>query len=239
MPRKKIKKKAGQCKADLGDQKCVGRYILDYGENDIPLFICDECGDINRGWEKFYNEYLYLYKVRENWDIKKHQVSCIIGFFCYFYEKFYGIRYIFVPQSINPYSSKECRDATMLLKTFGDANKVRKYMYWFFTKFINKSIEISSLGYLNSPGIIRKYNLYSKRTRRISRSSKIPTTLMEWCKINTPEICDMYSFSTINDLGAILLSMDMDSGNDSPEGRLIARAREMKLIIGNKLNIRE
>jgi hypothetical protein len=236
MPRKKVKRKASQCKTKKNGERCGGRYILNY-DNNTPIFKCNVCNDIDLTWKKFYVEYLQLFRQKDNWNDKKHQVSCIIGFFCYCYKEFYKIDYIFVPQSVNPYNCKECRDALLLLKTFNDANVVRKYIHWFFNKFLNPSIEISSLGYLNSPGIIRKYNLYFKKSKFLNRASELPSNFIFWCKENIPEIFDLYSLETMNDLGAIFRCYDAQQQN-SIEYRLVSRAKKMKLIARNRLNVR-
>jgi len=201
--------------------------------------VCDVCGDTDLTWKKFYQEYLLLYRKRENWSNKKHQISCVIGFFCFCYKQFYGVDYIFVPQNINPYSCKECRDAILILKAFSSADIARKYIYWFFNKFLHSSIEISSLGYLNSPSIVRKYNLYRARNQSLRRSSSLPPQLIEWCKNNIPEIFNMYSLDTMNDLGGLLKYYNSNSNLGTPERVLISKAKEMKLISGNRLNIKE
>lgn len=235
MPRKKIRKKASQCAKKINGERCLGKYILTYEEN-TPYFVCDKCGDTNLTWKKFYDEYLQLFRVKDNWKEKKHQVSCIIGFFCYSYKQFYGVEYIFVPRSVNPYSCKECVDANLLLKTFnGNAHTVRKYIYWFFNKFLSFHTQISSLGYLNSPGIIRKYNLYKKKNNRLYRSSKLPNSFQDWCTKNIPEIFQKYTLSTMNDLGAILQSSDANMG--MVEEKLIYKAITCGLIKNNKINV--
>jgi len=183
-----------------------------------------------------------LFKQKDNWDIKKHQVSCVIGFFCYLYKKKYNVDYVFVPKNPNPYSAKECRDTWAMLATFkGNAHEARKYIYWFFNKHLGSSTNITSFGYLNTPGIIRRYNIYVEKKKTFTRSSRLPKEYTEWCQEQVPDIFDKYELGTMNDLGALLshvktYSDEIDS--ESSEFRAVSHAVKMKLIQDDKLNIR-
>lgn len=129
-----------------------------------------------------------------------------------------------------------------LLSAFqGDAHEVRRYIYWFFKKAIGRNADITNFGYLNTPGIIRKYKLYLEKKNTFTRASKLPTTFLEWCKSNTPEIFDNYELNTMNDLGALLGHVRAYSAEISPEApefHVIAQATKMNLINNDKLNIR-
>jgi hypothetical protein len=242
MPKAKTKKKRpSDCKgksSKSGD--CAGKYKLRY-EDGAPIFECNKCGDLELTWKKFYTEYLQLFKNKENWDVEKHKITCILGFFCHMYEDFYGTDYVFVPQNPNPYGCKECKDAWKLLATFkGDANSVRKYIYWVFKKLIRKNTSMVAFGYINSPGIIRKYNLQVQKKNSITRSTKLPNKFIDWCKQNAPEIFDSYELKTMNDLGALLSFVKFSSIlHASSEFKVISIAEEMKLVKDGKLNIRE
>jgi hypothetical protein len=187
----KVSKKATKKRKPSDCKKCSGKYKLAYNNHNIPVFTCDKCGDVDLTWHTFFSDYLTLFKDKENWDNPKHHVSCIIGFFCYMYEKTYGANYMFVPRNPNPFSAKECRDAWSLLGAFGgDAHQVRKYLYWVFTKAINKNTEIVSFGYVNAPALVRKYVIKSKKKHVLGRESKLPKEFLNWCKSNTPSIFD-------------------------------------------------
>lgn len=235
----KQKRKPSSCQKKKDGKKCEGKYKLTY-ENNAPIFTCDKCDNIDLTWKKFYNEYLQLFKIKENWDNEKDKVSCIIGFFCYMYKNNYDVDYIFVPQNPNPYSSKECRDAWRLLSAFnGDAHAVRKYIYWFFKNIIRSTTNIVSFAYINTPGIIRKYNIYNKKKAKITRSSNLPSKFIEWCSDNIPDIFNNYELTTINDLGALLSHVKFYGADDQIETRAIKKAEEFGLIKDDKLNIRE
>ena len=203
------------------------------------MFICDKCGEKELTWKKFYNEYLQLYKVKEKWDNEKDKVSCIIGFFCHMYKERYNTNYVFIPSNFNPYSSKECRDTWALLAAFnGNAHDVRKYIYWLFKKGTNKSTTITSFGYVNTPTLIRKYNLQVASKHILHRESKLPTELINWCKNNIPKILENYSLDTMNDLGALLnYCKTYPPSNGSNELLVLTEAEKMGLIKEGKLNI--
>lgn len=238
---KRKKRRVSQCKNVVVGVKCQGKYLLTY-EDGAPIFTCEKCGDKELTWQKFYTNYLQLFKKKENWDIKKHQVSCIIGFFCYMYKNHYDIDYVFVPQNPNPYGSKECRDAWALLSAFhGDAHIVRKYIYWFFTKFIKKNTDVVSFAYINTPGIVRRFKLYMEKKKTLTRSSTLPKVFLEWCQNNIPEIFSSYELNTMNDLGALLgyvKNYNDEIDSDSSEFLAIAQATKLNLIKNDKLNIR-
>ena len=149
------------------------------------------------------------------------------------YKEFYETDYIFVPQNPNPYGAKECKDSWSLLAAFnGDAHEARKYIFWLFKKGINKNITITNFGYINTPGLIRKYNLYAKRKKILKRESGLPRSFVEWCKINTPEVFEKYNLETMNDLGAMIsfykvYSERKDMGMESD---IILEAKRLNLI---------
>ena len=180
--------------------------------------------------------------MRENWDVKKHHVSCIIGYFCFEYAAFYNTPYIFVPKNPNPYSCKECKDCWSLLAAFnGDAVMIRKYIHWLFHGGLNKSADIVSFAYINTPGLIRRFNLYYNKRNVLSRETKLSDEFVAWCKIWAEEVFKKYAFGTMNDLGSLLGYYSCylaDTVEDTPERRVIMKAKEIGLITKDyKLNI--
>src|SRR5271157_3633428 len=101
---KSKRRKPSNCRQIRPEGPCLGRYLLTYQDN-MPIFTCNLCGDLDTTWQKFYQDYLQLYRVKENWDVSKNQVSCIIGFFCFCYKEHYSTDYTFVPNNPNPYSA--------------------------------------------------------------------------------------------------------------------------------------
>lgn len=233
---KKKRRKLINC----ADKNCNGKYNLSY-ENDAPVFTCNTCDKQDLSWKKFYSEYLQLYKEKDNWDVEKHKVTCIIGFFCHMYEGFYGTKYIFVPTNRSPYSCKECKDAWKLLATFkNDAHETRKYIYWVFKKLIRKNTSIVSFGYINSPGIIRKYNLHNLKKHTITRSTKLPDEFISWCRNNVSNLFSQYELSTVNDLGALLSVVKFYNSEELREERMaIQVAERLNLVKDGVLNIKE
>lgn len=209
---------------------CLGKYILSYIDNK-PIFTCDACGDQDLSWVKFYDEYLCLYKNKDNWGIEKNKVACVLGFFCYMYEEFYGTKYVIVPKNPNPFGIKEIKDIWSLLAAFeGDVNRVRKYLYWLFKKNLSKTTAIISFGYLLAPGLVRKYVLYESKKNTLRRDSSLPNGFLEWCNDNVPSIFELYSLKTMNDLGALVSYCLAQKMEDGPEIILVKRAKEFGLI---------
>lgn len=236
------RRKPSNCRQVNQEIPCPGKYTLTY-EEGAPIFTCNVCGDQDLTWQKFYNEYLQLYKIKTNWDETRHQISCILGFFCFCYQERYSTNYTFVPQNPNPYGAKECRDAWTMLAAFnGNAHDVRRYIYWVFHKAINKSTTITSLAYLNAPGLIRKYKLYAQKKDILNRASKLPQEFLDWWNNNAKTIQTNYAMSTMNDLGSLLSYVnhyDVDIRPDAEERAAIKTAERMNLIVNGKLNVGE
>lgn len=163
--------------------------------------------------------------------------------FCHLYKEHYNVEYTFVPKSPNPYSSKECRDTWALLSAFdGNANDARKYIYWVFKKGINKTTTITNFGYINAPGLIRKYKLYAAKKNILNRSSKLPDEFVMWCKATIPEIFTKCALDTMNDLGALISFVacyGQTMKEDCVEKKAISKAESLGLIKESKLNIGE
>jgi len=175
-----------------------------------------------------------------NWDEEKNKVSCILGFFCFKYKNRYKVDYTFVPKNINPFGLKEIRDIRVMLATFNNnAREVGKYLKWAFDKGLNSNVTITSLAYLNTENIIRKYKLYAEKNNSYFRHTVLPESFINWCKENAESIFKNYNIEIINDLGAILQYVnkyDVNS-NDSVEMKVINKAKEFGFIKNNQLNI--
>jgi len=240
MPKNKSKRKPSECRRKKGGEYCSGKYKL-APDHFPPLFVCNKCGDENDNWIRFYEQYRYLYKQKENWDEPKHKVSCVLGFFLFKYREFYGIDYSFAPKSPNFYGCKEVRDINQLLSIFdGDAHAIRRYIHWVFKTVIRRNTNIISFAYINTIGIIRKYNLYESKKNAITRHTGLPNMFLSWCRKEAPTIFDQYELSTVNDLGALLRSTQhYGASQGSIEQVVLERAEVTGLIKNGKLNIKE
>ncbi len=222
----------------LNQEKCLGNLILT-AEEGYQTFTCDKCGNKYEEWKKFYTEYLQLYKTKENWDKPANRVSCVLGLFCHLYREKYQTDYLFVPHGPNPFSEKECRDANLMISAFGgDVVEVRKYLIWAFKTVIGASITITSLAYLNTPNIIRKYKLFAVKRNSLTRHTQLPEEFLDWCRSSIPDLFKSYTLETMNDLGALLNYVNnCELEDQSMEKIAINKSIEMNLIKNNKLNI--
>jgi hypothetical protein len=218
------------------EEQCLGSLTLEY-EEGAPVFVCERCGGRDETWKKFYTEYLKLYTVEEHWKEPKHQISCILGLFCSEYLKKYNTNYLFVPRNPNPYSAKECRDANLMLATFGkNGLEVRTYIIWAFKFGLGSNAQITSIAYLNAPGLIRKFKLWLEKRKTPTRSTQLPKEFLDWCKIEVPELFTKYTLETINDLGAVLNYARTYSAESQIELKAIQQATTLGLIKDDKLN---
>jgi len=172
MVKKKSRTKCER-KLETTEERCPGSYELSES-GGYPVFICSHCKYCDESWKKFYTEYLKLYEVKENWDIEKNKVSCVLGLFCFLYKQRYGVEYLFVPQSPNPFSAKECKDVWTIIRTFGNMEDTRKYLIWAFKKGIGNNAKITSLAYLKTHDLIRKFMLSLEKNNAMKRYSNLP-----------------------------------------------------------------
>lgn len=218
-------------------KSCPGKYKLSHVA-DVPIFTCNKCGHQDLSWQKFYHDYMELYKNKENWNNSKHHVACLLGFFMHMYCKRYGTPYILVPKNPNVFGSKEIKDTWELLGSFGgDANKARRYLYWLFKRGLNRNTEITHFGYVNTPGLIRKYNIYANKKHTLRRESKLPSKFVNWCQENEPNIFKQYNLETMNDLGALHAFANGSNDCGGQVHRVIEYAIKVGLIKNRKLNI--
>jgi hypothetical protein len=231
------KRKSSQCsQKNKEGEKCPGKFVLDF-EGTIPIFTCDTCQYKDETWKKFYEEYLQLYRSLEAWGEPKNTVSCVLGLFCYHYREFYGIDYTFVPRNPNPYGVKECRDVWTLLAMFNkNVCEVRHYITWLFDKGLSRSAQITNFGYILTPALVQKYKLQASKKSVLTRASNLPENFIEYCKVNIPDIFDLVTLGTMNDLAGLLSSVQYYKlMPDSIECRVIAVAEKMGLIKDGKL----
>lgn len=231
------KKNKYLCNNKINENTCGGTVSITH-EDGIPVFVCDVCSHKDLTWKRFYSDYLLLYKQKDNWLVEKNYVSCIIGQFCAEYKKRYGVDYTFVPKNPNPFSAKECKDAWIMLAAFGkNSIETRRYIIWAFNRGIGSNAKITSLAYLNTPNLIRRYKLWAQTKDILKRNSKLPSAFLDWCKQNAPEISNQYTLETMNDLGALLNYANAYADLSSVESQVINQATTLGLIKNNKLNI--
>ena len=76
-----------------------------------------------------------------------------------------------------------------------------------------------------------QYNLYSKKKHSITRSTKLPNALIDWCNQNAANIFSSYELSTVNDLGALLSVVKFYKTDElTMEKMVIQQAEKLNLI---------
>lgn len=195
-----------------------------------PVFFCPDCGPAKNDWEKWWNEYRDAWKDKENWQQKKHQVSCIVGYFCHRYEKQYEQPFAFSYSSPIPYKDKEFVMARRLLTMFdGNAWEIGQYIKWGFEKLISPGYIITGLGFFTKPNIANRFKVLRAKRKVIRRRTPLPKNFIEWCKTNYPEIFELQELEVWNDLNGLVTHVKF-YGLDGIEGSVVREAVRQKML---------
>ena len=208
------KKKHMICKCGLDKE------VTFAGEGvQFPTFSCPECGPDKRNeWEIWWNGYKDTWKDDEKWDRPADALVCVVGFFCYYYEHFYGEPFVFSYQSAKPYTDKDFMMARRILAMFeGNAKEVKTYIRWVFAKKIKTpKYEIQGLGFFGLQKFANEYRRAKAKACRPSRFTKLPSDFINWCKDNANEVFDSQELGTWNDLNGVV-SVVKNYGKDGLE----------------------
>lgn len=199
-----------------------------------PVFYCSFCDRTDKNeWEAWYNEYKNLWSDKKNWD-NKNGVSCIVGYFCNLYKKYYDKEYAFSYGSPNPYIDKDFLIARKLLTMFdGEAFEVGLYIKWMFEFHVkNKKKKITSMGFLTIQNLVNDFKLKRKKAKQIKRISPLPKPFIDWCSKNYPDIFSKCALETWNDLNGLItyVSCWKNLDDEAMEKKILKYAVETGLL---------
>jgi len=197
-----------------------------------PTFYCVSCGPDKRNeWEFWWNEYRDNWKDDEKWDRLSDGLSCVVGFFCYFYEEFYGEPFAFSYQSVKPYTDKDFMMARRILAMFdGNAREIKTYIRWVFAKKIKTpKYGIQGLGFFSMQKFVNEYKQAKARAKRITRFGPLPKSFVNWCKENVPEIFESQELNSWNDLNGVV-SVVKNYGKEGPEWCIAKEAVKIGML---------
>lgn len=190
-----------------------------------PVFSCSECGQQESIWKKWWDTYSQLHKEPGNWQEKKHSLSCLVGFFCAEYEKFYGHPYTFSVVTPQPFKNKDFTMARRILAMLeGDALRAANYIRWAFQfKVRRRNYPVRSLGFFASSDFINDYNLARAQAAILRRSTPLPEDFLAWCHESEPDIFELEELADWNDLNGLVTHVKQ-YGSQSVQGRVVAEA---------------
>lgn len=176
-------------------------------------------------WKKWWDQYSQLHKDQVNWQEKKHALSCLVGFFCAEYEKFYGHPYIFSIATPQPFKNKDFTMARRILAMLdGDALRAANYIRWAFQfKVRPRNYPVKSLGFFAMSNLINDYNLARTQSAVLRRSTPLPPAFLVWCRESEPEIFNKTEFTIWNNLNGLVAHVKA-RGTDGPEKRVVEEA---------------
>jgi len=202
------------------------------GVVEYPVFSCPEHGPDKRNeWALWWNTYKDRWREDIYWDKHAEKLSCIVGYFCHLYQKFYNHPYIFAFANPNPYRDKDFVMARRILNMFKwDAREVRIYFRWVFKKRIRTpKYNIHSLGFFTSQKFVNEYYAAKARSKILKRSSPLPRDFLSWCKQNCAGIFQQQELSTWNDLNG-LISHVQSYGEKGVENEVLEEAVRRNML---------
>ena len=215
---------------------CNKEKTVEYQGNGIqyPIYSCPEHGPDERNeWELWWIKYHDRFKSKEYWKSSKDRPSCVVGYFCNEYQKFYGFTYVLDYGSPIPYTNKEFKAARKILTMFGDDfMMVPDYIKWVFAKRVkNTKKTITSFGFFATPDFANSYKAARARSVVLKRSTGLPTDFLEWCRSNHSDIFDKQELNTWNDLNGLVTHVKC-YGTDNTEGLVVQEAISRGLLSG-------
>jgi hypothetical protein len=215
---------------------CGKEKEISFGGNGIqyPIFSCPDHGpDQKNEWEIWWTKYHDLYKDKNAWNNRADLPSCIIGYFCNEYQKFYGSSYVLDYSNPVPYKNKEFVIARRLLTMFGEDHMlIPEFIRWVFAKRVKTMKKaVTSFGFFSTPDFINSYKLARVNSLVLKRSSDLPEEFLDWCKRNCATIFDKQELKTWNDLNGLVIHVK-NYGSANTEGAVVFKAIDLGLLNG-------
>jgi len=187
-----------------------------------------------------------FYEKIEGWvssDKSSWNHITLIGYFCYKYERKYGVRYKITSWKGNPGKTKESRDISKVCKHLKNPDhgwsedkaskkdnmlKVYNYINWVFDyKFRSK--HVNSTGLLVNGTLLNEFEkMYVKKLKEHKSKNKAKS-VKEWILENTPDIAGDYQLDTKNNIQIFYKFIETNSiPKDSDEYKLYNYLKKME-----------
>lgn len=217
---------------------CGGAFACEYNDKNIPYLKCEKCGHLVEDWIKWESTYKDLWKDDSAWKEPKNHVMCILGYFCFMYEKAYSVPFPMSYTGSGLFKGTEVTFIRRLLGQFSSsAEEVKSYITWFFEyKVDRQKKKIVSLSPLVVPAVIGLYRHHAAASKEITRSTKLPDGMIGWIKESAPEILQLSQLVDFGDLQKVLLYASKNPGKITGMDLLIQELYKRKWI-DNNLNI--
>lgn len=198
---------------------------------NFPVWHCPEHGPGKNLWQEWWDKYSSRWTKKENWLNKADKPSCIIGYFCYLYNKNYNTMFTLDVRTPNPYKSKDFTMARRLLALFkDDALEAKIYLKWAFKyKTKEKTYRVTSLGFFVNSAFVNEYFLAKNQAQKLTRASKLPKDFLNWCQKNYKKIFDKHQFETWGNLNS-LVSYVKKYGTENDEGKVVQEAVSRNML---------
>lgn len=228
-------------KQDFGThapKTCGGSFVCSFTDNNTPYLQCDKCDHKIEDWIKWAERYSLLWKDEEAWSDPKNHISCVLGYFCDRYRLAYGMDYTLslTPQGL--FRGAEAVFCRRLLASFSNsAAEVREYIDWFFlNKVQSRKKKITSMSVMLAPNVIGLFKHQAAKKKIITRSTPVPSKMLEWIQENAPSVLRMTQLVDFGDLQQLLRAAPAKLNSNPDLDRFIQELYKKKLI-DNDLNV--
>jgi len=197
-----------------------------------PVFSCPNHQETDRNeWELWWTKYHDRYKDKEFWEKPKDRPSCIVGYFCNEFQKFYGYTYVLDYSNPIPYKNKEFVAARKIMLMFADQYMlIPNYIKWVFEKRVkDRKRSVTSFGFFSTPEIINSYFAARAKSSVLKRSTPLPKDFLAWCECNYPLIFERQELTTWNDLNGLVTHIK-SYGEENIEGYIVREAVNRKML---------
>lgn len=181
-----------------------------------------------------YDLWCSLYKDRwkesKYWDSNADKLSCLVGYFCHLFNKFYGYPYVFSFDGKSLYKGKDFTMARRILNMFDwNAREAKIYIRWVFEKRVKTvNYTVYSFGFFASQKFVNEYFHAKNRSMVLRRYTKLPQDFLSWCKNNHPDIFQQQELETWNDLNGLISHIKIY--NNGIESYIIDEAVKRRML---------
>lgn len=212
-------------------KSCGGTFEILY-DNEIPYLKCDKCGHEIKDWIKWESCYKNLWQEEANWAEDKNHLTVLLGYFCARYEDYYEISYSL---SLNEKGLFRGPEINILRRVYSMLGKdpwlVKDYIDFIFeVKIKQRKKRVTSLSFLAVTNCINEFKHLVKKSKQISRSTKLPAKMIDWVNLKAPEVNNLMELNDFGDLNLLLTYYKQGHFQEEALHLFVSKLKKMNYI---------